>query len=234
MTLKKSRKKKLEIERAKLSQQREFELERLNKEMEAREKEKLYQLDIEKEKLKKEENIEKEKLELEKIKIEKAQASPTVTEASTGKVQVKLPKLTFPSEFWDSFRSAVDQNMDKLNYLRRQLESEAYGCIAGLELTEANYSVAITLLQKRYGDSQIIINAPYKELMDLSESPNQTSKLCQTFDTTERHLRSLQVLGEDINHKHFVSMIQAKLPKPVKLQLQLHKKPEEVWTVELL
>ena len=144
----------------KLSQQREFELERLNKEMEAREKEKLYQLDIEKEKLKKEENIEKEKLELEKIKIEKAQASPTVTEASTGKVQVKLPKLTFPkfygnilkwSEFWDSFRSAVDQNtglnaVDKLNYLRRQLEGEAYGCIAGLELTEANYSVAITLL----------------------------------------------------------------------------------------
>ena len=202
--------------------------------MEAREKEKLYQLDIEKEKLKKEENIEKEKLELEKIKIEKAQASPTVTETSTGKVQVKLPKLTFPkfygnilkwSEFWDSFRSAVDQNMglnavDKLNYLRRQLEGEAYGCIAGLERTEANYSVAITLLQKRYGDSQIIINAHYKELM---ESPNQTSKLRQTFDTIERHLRSLQVLGEDINHKHFVSMIQAKLPKPVKLQLQLHK-----------
>ena len=80
--------------------------------MEAREKEKLYQLDIEKEKLKKEEKIEKEKLELEKIKIEKARASPTVTEASPSKLQVKLPKLTFPkfygnilkwSEFWDSF-----------------------------------------------------------------------------------------------------------------------------------
>ena len=70
--------------------------------------------------------------------------------------------------------------------------------------------------------------------MDLPESPNQTSKLRQTFDTIERHLRSLQVLGEDINHKYFVSMIQAKLPKPVKLQLQLHKKPEEVWTAELL
>ena len=143
MTLKKSRKKNLKWKKAKLNQQREFELERLNKEMEAREKEKQYQLDIEKEKLKKEENIEKEKLELEKIKIEKAQASPTVTETSTGKVQVKLPKLTFPkfygniltwSEFWDSFRSAVDQNMglnavDKLNYLRRQLEGEAYGCL---------------------------------------------------------------------------------------------------------
>ena len=128
--------------------------------MEAREKEKLYQLDIEKEKLKKEESIEKEKLELEQIKIKKAHASPTVTEASSSKVQVKLPKQTFPkfygnilkwSEFVDSFCSAVDQNkglnaVDKLNYLRRQR-------IAGLELTEANYSVAITLLQKRYGDS---------------------------------------------------------------------------------
>ena len=70
--------------------------------------------------------------------------------------------------------------------------------------------------------------------MDLPKSRNQTSKLHQTFDTTERHLRSLQVLVEDINHKHIVSMIQAKLSKPVKLQLQLHKKPEEVWTVEEL
>ena len=74
---------------------------------------------IEKEKLKQEENIEKEILELEKIKIEKAHASHTVTEASPSKVQVKLPKLTFPkfygnilkwSEFLDSFHSAVDQN----------------------------------------------------------------------------------------------------------------------------
>ena len=185
------------------------------------------------------------------MKIEKAHTNPTFTEVSPSKVQVKLPKLTFPkfygnilnwSEFWDSFRSPVDQSkvlnaMEKLNYLRCQLEGEAYGCIAGLELTEANYSVAITLLQKRYGDSLIIINKHYKELMDLPESPNQTSKLRQTFDTIERHLDALgllQVFGEYINHKHFVSMIQAKLPSPVKLQLQLHKKPEEVWTIELL
>ena len=63
--------------------------------------------------------------------------------------------------------------MDRLNYPRRQLEGGAYGCIAGLELTEANYSVAIALLQKCYGDSQIILNAHYRELMDLPESPNQ-------------------------------------------------------------
>ena len=62
--------------------------------MEVSEKEKLYQLDIEKEKFKKEENIEKEKLQLEKVKIEKAQASPTVTEVSPSKVQVRLSKLT--------------------------------------------------------------------------------------------------------------------------------------------
>ena len=124
--------------------------------------------------------------------------------------------------------------MDKLNYLRRQLEGEAYGCLAGLELTEENYSVAFALLQKRYGDSQILINKHYKELMDLPDSPNQINKLRQTFDTIERHLRSLQVLGEDISHKQFVSMIQAKLSKPIKLHLQLHGKLEEVWTVELL
>ena len=75
--IKEIQKEKLELEKARLSQQKEFELERLNKEMETREKEKLYQLDIEKE-----ENTEKKKLELEK--------------ASPSNVQVKLPKLTFP------------------------------------------------------------------------------------------------------------------------------------------
>ena len=51
--IKEIEKEKLELEKARLGQQEDFELERLNKEMEAREKEKLYQLDIEKEKLKK-------------------------------------------------------------------------------------------------------------------------------------------------------------------------------------
>ena len=102
------------------------------------------------------------------------------------------------SEFWDSFHSAVDQNkglkaVDKLNYLRRQLEGEAYGCIAGLELTEINYSVAITCFKNAMEtpiafNALIIINAHYKELTDLPESPNQTSKLRQTFDTIESHL----------------------------------------------
>ena len=55
----KIKKEKLELEKARLSQQKEFKLEQINKEMKSREKEKLYQLDIEKEKLKKEENIER-------------------------------------------------------------------------------------------------------------------------------------------------------------------------------
>ena len=80
-------------------------------------------------------------------------------------------------------------------------------------------------------DHSLIINAHYKKLMGLPESLN---KLRGTLDTIERHLRSLEVQGEGIDHKHFVSMIQAKLPRDVKRQLRLQKKPDEEWNVEQL
>ena len=81
----------------------------------------------------------------------------------------KLPKLVLQKfngditkfrTFWDRFDSSVNENpnispVDKFNYLQGLylqglLEGPAARVIQGLPLTEANYNVALKLLEERF------------------------------------------------------------------------------------
>ena len=48
--------------------------------------------------------------------------------------------------------------INKFNYLQTQLKDTALKTIEGLDLTNANYETAITLLRKRYGKKQIVLD----------------------------------------------------------------------------
>ena len=101
----------------------------------------------------------------EQLKISESQQKnkdgPTVSPAGSedsattyGGAKAKLPKLVIKKfygeahlwqELWNSFKSSIDDNknlstIDKFNYLRNLLESNAYSTIAGLSLTAANYN----------------------------------------------------------------------------------------------
>ena len=161
---------------------------------------------------------------------------------------VKLQKLNFEmhsgdvlrfQEFWDSFSSAVHENkrlrpVEKLNYLCAKLEGNAKRAIAGLEITNDNYEVAGKIPHDRLGDPQTVISGHYTKLMDLPSSTNQTLALRLTFDELEKHLRCLSALGDDTNHRHFVSLNMSKLQKEVVIKLEEMKGPTEVWSVQLL
>ena len=54
------------------------------------------------------------------------------------------------------------------------------------------------------------------------------------MDTIDKHLRSLEVLGQNIEQDVFISMIKSKLPKDILLQMELKKDPDTEWTVESL
>nr|XP_058965776.1 uncharacterized protein LOC131792425 [Pocillopora verrucosa] len=54
------------------------------------------------------------------------------------------------------------------------------------------------------------------------------------YDSIEKHLRSLQALGEDVNTKMLVSLIMTKFPKDVITHLTDHKEDGQEWTVQLL
>ena len=191
--------------------------------------------------------IEAERLNLQKEKLKKTMETETA-KTGTKPNNVKLPKLDFSKfsgkllkwqEFWDSFNAAIHSNeslspCEKMNYLRAKLEGEASEVISGLTLTNANCQDAIRLLQKRFGQNEIIINAHYTSLMDLPASSSHTSTLRTSYDTIEKHLRSLQALGEDVNTKMLVSLIMSKLPKDVITNLTDQKTDDQEWSVQLL
>ena len=120
-----------------------------------------------------------------------------------------------------------------MNYLRAKLEREASDVISGLALTNANYEEAITLLQERFGQNEVIVSAHYTSLMNLPASSSYTTALRISYDTIEKHLRSLQTLGEDVNAKMLVSLIMTKPNKDVITHLTDEKEDDQEWTVKL-
>ena len=88
-------------------------------------------------------------------------------------VKVKSPKLVISKfdsciinfrGFWGQFSSVIYSN-DRINkigkcwYLKSFLCDSAKNCISSFSLSSANYFEAIELLERRYGNPQMLINA---------------------------------------------------------------------------
>ena len=160
----------------------------------------------------------------------------------------KLPKLELASfdgdkmkwtEFWDAFESTVHRNknlsnIEKMNYLRSKLSGDAKGAISGLTLSNDNYVIAIQTLRDRFGKAQEVIDLHYSKVINLPTAQDTTSGLRSFLDTVEKHLRSLEVLNQDVHQAVFVSMIKSKLPNKVHVDLEMQKDTEKSWTLDLL
>jgi hypothetical protein len=86
---------------------------------------------------------------------------------------------------------------DKFNYLRSLVERSAKEAIAGLTLTSANYSSAMSILEKRFGDKKQIITKHMDALLavDSVSSQNNFKGLRRLLDQFETHIRGLRALG---------------------------------------
>ena len=54
------------------------------------------------------------------------------------------------------------------------------------------------------------------------------------LDTVDKYLRSLEILGQNVNQAAFVSVIKSELPSIVIRQSELQKKTSSKWTVQSL
>ena len=70
--------------------------------------------------------------------------------------------------------------------------------------------------------------------MEISPASNKTTSLRAMYGAIKQHLRSFHSLGEDINQRQIVSLIQSKLPNVVTVRLEQQKGTESDWTVEML
>ena len=147
----------------------------------------------------------------------------------------RLPKLTLPiftgdplsrQTFWDSFSAAVDTSptlgtIQKFSNLRAQLQGDAARTIAGLPLTEANYSHSVSLLKERFGRPNKIQNAHMQALLELPGPTNELSSLRMFYDSVEAHIRGLSSLGvpKESYGALLVPLVIAKLSVPIRKNL---------------
>ena len=125
--------------------------------------------------------------------------------------KVKLPKLTLKkfhgdltrwTPFWDSYESSIHlnpglSNIDKFVYLNSLLEGPAAESVAGLRLTAANYNEAVSILQRRFGDTDQIVSKHMEALLTLEAVTSQYNlkALRRLHDQVESQVRGLRALG---------------------------------------
>ena len=142
-------------------------------------------------------------------------ADPSVAMAvrreATSESKVKLPKLTIQpfkgelttwSTFWDSYQVAIHKNrllpgIEKFNYLRSLLQGPILDAIAGLLLTDANYTKVVEALTQCFGNKQLIIDRYVEVLMSVEAVSSETHlrALQRLYDTIKALVRGLKAMG---------------------------------------
>ena len=148
---------------------------------------------------------------------------------------VKLPKLsikTFGGDltkwttFWDAFDAAVHSNpvlsnIERFNYLNSFLDSTAAEAVAGLSLTDANYSEAIAILKKRFGNTQLIVNRHMDALLRITAVTSHYDfkglrRLYNAIEINVRGLKALELEAESYGSL-MVSILMNKMPPEIRL-----------------
>ena len=177
-------------------------------------------------------------------------ASPPTNHSLTSSgATTRLPKLNIPvfsgealqwQSFWDCFEAAVHDNpsltsVQKLNYLRAQLQHDAARVVAGFPLTGVNYEHSVTLLRQRYGQPHKLISAHMNALLEMHIPTNSSSALQLFYDSIESHTRSLSSLGKtrETYGSLLVPIILNKLPADVRKSLA-RQHGSDIWTIDEL
>ena len=105
--------------------------------------------------------------------------------------------------------------------------------LEGLTLTDANYDEAIEILQKRFGNKQLIVNKHMEQLLAIEgvNSQHDTKGLRHLYDVVESNVRSLKSLG--VNAESYGSLLSPvlmnKLPSELKLIVSRKFKESNDW-----
>ena len=103
--------------------------------------------------------------------------------------------------------------------MQAHITGTAKQCIDGIPTSAANYVPAYKLLQERFGNEHLVIQAHMKEITKLKTSSGKATELRKLLDTISSNVRSLETKG--VNKAHFgallIPMIQDKVPSDVDL-----------------
>ncbi|KAI9560589.1 hypothetical protein GHT06_011537 [Daphnia sinensis] len=138
--------------------------------------------------------------------------------------------------FWESFNAAIHssslQAVQKFDYLKEYLKGEAYLFVENLELTDANYAIAIDELKKTYGQKDVLIDAHLNKSDTLQpvKDANDFAALKIFYLNVQSHINALETLG--VARNTFGRLLGSRLIKlvPHKLQAKLAESSANVST----
>lgn len=120
-----------------------------------------------------------------------------------------IPKLSGKLESWSSFHDLFNSmvnnqnhlsNVQKMHYLRACLEGEAENLIRSYNVTDANYQEAWDVLNQRYNQKRIIINAHMDKFLYLPKATNEFADVLRHLvNTFTDAVRALKALNEPTN-----------------------------------
>ncbi len=142
-----------------------------------------------------------------------AAAAPNVTvNAPSGVAQAtRLPQRQIRhfkgdilewTSFWETFNAAIHSSslttVQKFDYLKEYLKGEARLFVENLELTDANYQIAIDELKKTYGKKEVLISAHFEKLDSLQpvRDAKDVAALRNLQLTIQSHISALETLGK--------------------------------------
>ena len=76
-----------------------------------------------------------------------------------------------------------------------------------------------------------MIEAHYSKLRNIPNLATYYEKLRSTLDQIERHIRSLEALGQNVENECMVLLIRSKLPRTILAKLEEYKNSNDIWTV---
>ena len=155
---------------------------------------------------------------------------------------LELPKFDGDPEKWtpifDSFLSTVDSHsslepLNKFRYLLNCLSGIAKDTLTGINVTNANYTVALELLRSRFGNKQIIISRHMESLINLPKVQSSNVQELRTLhDKTEGVIRSLRGIGiNSDSYGIFVTPILMSKISP-ELRITLTRNLSEEWDLD--
>ncbi|KZS06622.1 Uncharacterized protein APZ42_029869 [Daphnia magna] len=126
--------------------------------------------------------------------------------------------------FWESFNASIHSStmsdVRKFDYLKEYLKGEAYLCVENLELTAANYNIAIAELKRVYAKPKALIQTHLCKFDNLApvRSMTDVSVLRRLQLTVQSHINALETLG--VQKDTFGGLLGKKLIKLVPAELQ--------------
>lgn len=188
---------------------------------------------------------------LNKITLISSEKAPSSAPSSSSSVNFRLPKFELPffngdplcwQGFWDQFNASIHSNesirdIDRFNYLKRYLKDEALSAVSGLSLCSENYLEAIKILQGRYGNEQVLIQAHMSSLWKLKKirRKDDVKGLRKLYDDVENCVRNLKALKVDTPGygSLLIPILRERLPDEILMMIS-RQFGDSVWTLEHL